>query len=133
MSFDPCEFLQFAKYLATGNEPNLSDDAKLRTIISRAYYAAYHVARQYAVEELNFEDKPTDWQEKGGVHKRLLNVLEGKAKGNKGGYFSLTQLLKVRIMADYDLEADLKRLQDAASGCIPNAEAVIKAYSLTTH
>lgn len=47
MGFDWLEFLRLAKELAEQD-----DEASARSAISRAYYAAYHWAREYVIREL---------------------------------------------------------------------------------
>lgn len=47
MAFDWLQFLELAKELAARD-----DEASARSAISRAYYAAYHWARDYVAQEL---------------------------------------------------------------------------------
>jgi hypothetical protein len=47
MSFDWSHYLELAKELNTGSSGSPIEEAKLRSAISRAYYAAFCVARNY--------------------------------------------------------------------------------------
>jgi hypothetical protein len=62
MAFDWAEFLAVAEHLSTASGPACSREALLRSVVGRAYYAAYGVARRYAAQHLNFRvhDRPDD-------------------------------------------------------------------------
>jgi len=47
MSFDWSEYLSVAQELASGANTSANKEAKLRSAISRAYYAAFILARSY--------------------------------------------------------------------------------------
>ena len=47
MSFDWCEYLNLAFELGGQSDAQGAQDAKLRTAVSRAYYAAFCTARNY--------------------------------------------------------------------------------------
>lgn len=54
MAFDWAEFLAVAEHLHTAPAPTCTREALLRSVVGRAYYAAYGVARQYAAQHLGF-------------------------------------------------------------------------------
>ena len=54
MAFDWAELLAVAEYLHTTPAPTCTREALLRSVVGRAYYAAYGVARQYAAQHLSF-------------------------------------------------------------------------------
>ena len=62
MAFDWAEFLAVAEHLHTTPAPGCTREALLRSVVGRAYYAAYGVARRYAVQRLDFRvhDRPDD-------------------------------------------------------------------------
>jgi uncharacterized protein (UPF0332 family) len=45
MSFDWHEYLDLARELQRSKQMSCADEARLRSAVSRAYYAAYHAAR----------------------------------------------------------------------------------------
>jgi hypothetical protein len=54
MAFDWAEFLAVAEHLHTAPAPACTREALLRSVVGRAYYAAYGVAKQYAAQHLSF-------------------------------------------------------------------------------
>lgn len=54
MAFDWAEFLAVAEHLHTASAPTCTREALLRSVVGRAYYAAYGVAKQYAAQHLSF-------------------------------------------------------------------------------
>lgn len=131
MSFEPQDFLLVAKFLAENENAVLPDNARIRTAISRAYYAAYLVARRYA--ERNGLKLESRYDSRGGVHQQLLNALEEELKTNrgkgKGQIFAFEQLLASRKLADYELGADIGKLQNALRDGLQHAKVVINCYS----
>ena len=92
-AFDWSKYLELAAELAKDD----TDEAKLRTAISRAYYAAFHAAREDAMRRL--QQKAPRFQ----THRWTINFY---AKSNrridrKIGR-KLKRLKKSREMADYD-------------------------------
>jgi uncharacterized protein (UPF0332 family) len=87
------EFLKLAVDLFTKNRA--PSEALSRTIVSRAYYAAYHLARAYTVE-LGFPE--TD------KHRFLSDALSASGESNvtRAGDL-LRYLATARGRADYDL------------------------------
>ena len=98
MNMDPREFLTLARQLALA-----SNEAAWRSAVSRAYYAAFHVAKQL-LEDLGFAVPRAD-RAHGHVWLRLSNCgdLEVQDTGT-----DLNELRSDRNMADYDLARPLR-------------------------
>jgi hypothetical protein len=97
-------FLQLAAELFTRNRA--PSEALCRTIVSRAYYAAYHLARAYTVE-LGFPE--TD------KHRFLSDALSASGEANVTRAGDLLRFLATaRGRADYDLARPnvIKQVQD---------------------
>lgn len=79
--------------------------ARIRTIISRCYYAAYHACLEYA------ERQGYVWvRGAGGVHEQLLRFLTVKPRSSDYRLGKqLTQLRDRRVTADYDRTSRLTR------------------------
>jgi uncharacterized protein (UPF0332 family) len=77
--------------------PGQRDDARRRSILSRAYYAAYHQARS------RFGAEPAG-RGAGGMHRRFLTWLAASddETGQRVGRI-LDRLYRSRLHADYDL------------------------------
>ena len=87
------DFLTVAKQLAAGGT-----EAEWRSAISRAYYAAFHIAREL-LEDLRFTVPHAD-RAHAYLSRRLANC--GHARIQQGGA-GLNTLRGVRNQADYDL------------------------------
>lgn len=96
-SFIWAEFLRVAEALASEAQQDGSE-GKRRSAISRAYYATFNSAREYASERLSFTVKPGD----ASVHGKLWHELSFKAGKNAKLAAQGKQLLKMRKEADYD-------------------------------
>lgn len=62
MTFDWREYLKLAQYLQSGSEHSFTKEAASRCAVSRAYYAAFCYARNYARDKQGFvpTSKPKD-------------------------------------------------------------------------
>jgi len=94
--FQWAEFIDLAKTL--GDEAKRDgSEGKRRSAISRAYYATFHAARDYAVKSFGFDIAERD------VHSRLWKALktqpgkEAPILGQRG-----EELMRLRRRADYD-------------------------------
>lgn len=106
MSFDPLDFRQLAKGLASGTP----SEAALRTAIGREYYALFLIARER-----------TNVRGRRRVHKRVKKKV---AKVDSGAAHQLGSLLELRCNADYDLSppitlAHWQRAEWLASHILP--------------
>lgn len=105
MTFDPRHFLDLAselvQVLPTGPAGKglltPEQEAKARTAIGRAYYAAYLVARWYALEQDPFLSLRED------SHQALFRWYESNDRASIGS--NLFMLSKKRREADYKLDA----------------------------
>jgi len=113
-SFEWVDFFKLATQLRTKEDPS---EAELRTAIGRAYYAAYHCAR---------EAKP-DLVERvsGSAHAALWNKIRGLRGRNERLGMQGRRLMEARQMADYDRPFGIRKsaVLDAA-GIARKAEEV---------
>jgi uncharacterized protein (UPF0332 family) len=109
------DFLDLARRLAAG-----STEADWRTAISRAYYAAFHAARQL-MQDLGFT-VPRGDQAHRHLWLRLSNC--GDATVRSAGA-NLDALRRERNRADYDLALSVR--QPEALKLILSAEQIIRA------
>jgi hypothetical protein len=107
------EFLQFAAFLAAQNR----DEVARRTAVSRAYYGAFHLAREF-LEEVGVR-VPANATGHGFILLRLENC--GHADAREAGSL-LSDIRSERNRADYDLS-------DRRFERIENVRAVIETAS----
>jgi hypothetical protein len=111
MAFDWSEYLKLARWLATNTPPGVSEEAARRDAISRAYYAAFGHACQYAQDNLGFQPRndPDD-------HGRLRAHLKSKRRHATAD--SLDRLRGWRNDCDYrgDFPGDLQATVTNALG-----------------
>jgi hypothetical protein len=95
MPFDWREYLNLARFL--GGQKNCKYDAEagLRSAVSRAYYAAFCHARNYA--QTNHAFRPTTG---GGVHSELIDHYHSRELATIAN--ELDTLRKWRNQCDYD-------------------------------
>ena len=120
MPFTWAEYLNLAADLAGLHHEQYSEEARYRTAVSRAYYAAFCHARDYAARHLGFvpTGKPED-------HRKLREYLQ-----NKGGKWIsvaryLNDLRQSRNACDY-LQS-VNNVVRQASLAIDQARRVFKA------
>lgn len=109
MRFDWVEYYDYAKSIL---EDKGADECSCRVGISRFYYAAYHVAKNYAIQ------KSIPQFEGGGTHERLWKSLEQSNSKDAKLVASWGNTLKVlRKVSDYDdgHSIDMRNLQIAFS------------------
>lgn len=116
MSFDWEDFLNLARELAANPTPGCSPDAVRRTIIGRAYYAAFGYARKYAVNNLGFTARGRSED-----HGRLRDHLRRRRRNATAR--SLDRLREMRNGADYDEDFPI----DGRSLEVVTAEALVEA------
>lgn len=95
MSFDWREYLALAMRLASGGGVTDCKEAADRSAVSRAYYAAFCVARNYAVGNLGFRPKGN-----ANVHRELREFLQGQ--GHVQMASDLNKLRQWRNDCDYE-------------------------------
>ena len=135
MSFLWSDYLDFSKILLNfDNLPENILNAKHRTILGRAYYAAYNSARQIIVDycKIDYNSSYVDeFRRKyniksGGEHgliPKLLMIADDPDMRRLGA--RLETLKSDRIKADYKLEA-FNKLSDKAKKAIDKSEEIIK-------
>ncbi len=101
MTFDPQHFLDLATNLIGDAEYNV--EARYRTSISRAYYAAHLISKEKLEEiGITFPVK----QDKAEIHRMVIGSLRKK---NKGVGDMLWNLRQKRNDADYDLNIEFNK------------------------
>jgi len=97
MTFDWSEYLKLARELAGENGSSANEEARLRSSISRAYFAAYCVAR-------NFLDNKGHGIPRGPTgHRYICDLLqESIFDEEKQAGVDLNRLRNRRNQADYD-------------------------------
>jgi len=105
MSFDWSEFLELAYELAQSTSEKSSEEARTRSAISRSYYAAYRIARDYWEKT---QGRVVDYGR--GSHGNLVqNYKLNQDKENRKVGVYLEIAFENRKNADYDaLVPDLK-------------------------
>lgn len=119
---NPKEYFWLAQeLLKIPTTDSVTSEAKLRSAISRAYYAAFLLAREYLETQTHFRATRT-----GEDH--LLVKREFKSHNTDGKWRrigrGLELLLENRTFADYN--DPIPEIQDLAEASIDEADAVIK-------
>ena len=98
MSFEWQDFLTLARQLESSALADPVCEAKLRSAISRAYYAAFSIARTHLEDRLGF-----DVADKAHIHQRVWDEFKesGDRSRKKIGYNG-DRLKDKRESADYD-------------------------------
>lgn len=120
MSFDWREYLELAKELVGLKGSLTSSEAAYRTAVSRAYYAAFCWARNYAAMKLEF--RPTKGSED---HRLLRKHFSRKGYGELASH--LNKLRKWRNECEYednvsDLSYHVKYSMDLAARIIQKCQ-----------
>jgi len=118
MPFDWREYLELARELAGLRGSGYSQEAADRSAVSRAYYAAFCWARNYAEAKLGFSPQkgPDD-------HKRLREHLQNQ--GHSGLASDLNKLRGWRNACDYDDQ--VPQLHQQVNFSIKVADKIIQA------
>jgi hypothetical protein len=95
MAFDWREYLALARWLQANTPPGISQEAAQRCAISRAYFAAYGHALNYATQYLGFSPRNASED-----HGRLRDHL--KRSRRRATADSLDRLREWRNSCDYD-------------------------------
>jgi uncharacterized protein (UPF0332 family) len=119
MTFDPQHFLDLATNLIGDTQYN--GEARYRTSISRAYYAAHLVSKK-KLEEIGITF-PVE-EDKAKIHKFVIDSLSRK---NKGIGDMLWNLRRRRNEADYNLNTEFNKY--GTELLLSAAETVIKEAS----
>jgi uncharacterized protein (UPF0332 family) len=118
MTFDWYQYLVLAEYLYDNRDTFPDREACLRAAISKAYYAAFCLARNYArdLDRLVLDESA---QDHGSVKKHYIRAPDPKNRqvGN-----SLDRLRDLRNQADYSDTID--KLEDLAKAAISQSKQV---------
>ncbi len=117
MAFDWRDYLQLARALVGQHKLGGVSEAAQRSAVSRAYYAAFCFARNYAESKLGFRRTGG-----GADHKRLREYLE--QKGRVGLASDLNRLRGWRNECDYG--DNVRNVGQYAQNAIRIAEGVIE-------
>lgn len=102
MAFNPEDFLSLANEIFNGID---YENARYRTAVSRAYYAAHLISRKI-FEEMGKKFEIEDPKDKGIIHKMVIDAL---IRVNEPTGVVLRNLRKIRDKADYDLDYNFKK------------------------
>ena len=114
MPFDWTDYLTLAEELR-----QRTDEASLRTAISRGYYAAFHQARDYLQEELGVSLSAF-----GSVHKQLWREYTNRGRTLRGIGINGDRLNDFRKSADYD--ADLANIESVVESSFHAANRIFE-------
>lgn len=117
--FDSIKFLDLATRLLY-DKNYVNEDARYRTCISRAYYAA-HLFTKKKLKEMGIVIKTEKDERKGVIHDKVIEALKKK---NEPLADMLNDLREKRGFADYDLNEKFKEYGVGLD--IANAEFIIK-------
>ena len=114
MSFDWNKLLDVAHYLSSASPSALDPEARCRSVINRAYYCAYHLATEYAEQNLGFQVTHTGSDHADVVH--CFSQSTSLSPQKKALITeSLKRLRKKRRQADYykDISSNKRKAQAA--------------------
>ena len=116
MAFDWKEFLKLARFLSGESDVRYSREGAYRSAVSRAYFAAFCYARNYARDNQGFV--PTGkWEDHGRLRRHFQDI------GRIDIAFCLDDLRQWRNACDYHDE--VQNLRQIAVDAIKNAEDII--------
>lgn len=116
MAFNPHLLFDLADKLC--EDLNYEDEARYRTSISRAYYAAYLTTRQ------KLESSGIIFTKASTVHKEVSDALRDT---DRNAFNMLYYLRQKRNNADYDL--DMKIQKGLAITCLKRSKIIIDKFS----
>jgi uncharacterized protein (UPF0332 family) len=123
MSFDWEQYLYLAQELA-GKEPDVycNEEAELRAAISRAYYAAFRLSRNFLVAKGEYDLKYGY-----GSHIDVINLFENsKIPERRPLGIHLRRMKIIRESADYDDIFRRGSLQEQANYLLERAKTIIE-------
>lgn len=123
MSFDWQKYLYLAKELAGNPVKNMeSDEAKVRSSISRAYYAAFNIAKDFAFNSSQPPDRDAE-----NNHREIRVWFQSRTnKQYKRIGVDLNRLRISRNKADYERDMGLlKGSKEANDHALKTAERIV--------
>lgn len=125
MSFDWSEYLILAQELASTSITSALEEAKLRSAISRAYYAAFCKARNYLI----YEDREVI-PRNANVHQYVIDKFETSAQKDRQTIgFLLRHMRSIRNIIDYQ-DRFHRNLKKTATGVLTEAAEVLRLLSV---
>ncbi len=118
MAFDWKEYIKFSEELYNSK----TDEASLRSAISRAYYGAFGTIRPYCISRFNISSKSNP-----EIHRTIIEKL--KTSGNKLEYSTgniLSSLRDDRNNADYSSQFNITK--SYVNKAISNSRSVISNF-----
>jgi len=118
-AFDWTQYLIFAKELS-----KRSDEAALRSAISRAYYAAFNHARAYCAAKAI----PVPESFEHSSHKVVWDALLNRGRTLAGAQIQGTRLKRKRHNADY--ESEVENISEVVQQALAESDAVFTYLAL---
>lgn len=123
MSFNWPNYLVLAKDLAGWSVSGpVNEEAKLRSAISRAYYASFHVIKGYLEENGEIDTLPTGRSQHQGI---IIYLKRSSDKNRRKLGNNLDRLITDRNRADYD--SRFYNIRNQTNGAIKTAERIFKS------
>jgi hypothetical protein len=126
MPFDWTEYLALARFLASQAGSGCTLEAGCRGAVSKAYYAAFNYARQYATKFLGFVPR-TRLEDRSQDHGRLRAHLMRRRRRRIGD--TLSTLRDLRNRCDYHDDLQGLNLSQTTADAITRAEYVITSLT----
>lgn len=129
MSFDWSEYLTLAQELASQTERSSLQEARLRSAVSRAYYAAFRTARNHLRDKAG----KTNWElTQGNTHQNVIDLFTDLYnKSNNQGHLLIAQMLRdlrsARNKTDYN--DTVPHLKGLTSSVLLQAQRIISSLS----
>jgi uncharacterized protein (UPF0332 family) len=117
MPFDWKEYLDIARYLSGDSSISIGRESSLRAAISRAYYAAFCHARNYAINKFSF--RPSGFGSDHSAVRRYYSKTRLSAVEKL-----LSDLYEWRQQCDYDDEVD--NIESMCDSAIDMADEVFR-------
>jgi uncharacterized protein (UPF0332 family) len=123
MAFDWEEFLLLSRALA--NQPNTEPhyEGRLRTAVSRAYYAAFCTARDYLLVFEKISPAQSQGRDIHHIVKQYFQARSDKVSSDIADHLQF--MLKLRQRADYYTHYELRELKVKVKECLWRAGQVI--------
>lgn len=126
MNFGWKDFLLLATEWIDNATGSNYPEALYRSVISRAYYAAYHTAYELA---LNLGMQPTS---SASDHYRVRKFFENRGRLARQLSHRLYDLYDLRITADYEISADNPIANNAQAAAQRAIETASKVFEIVT-
>jgi hypothetical protein len=124
MAFNWTEYLTLAKFLQGDDRVSYSEEAARRAAVSRAYYAAFCSARNYACCHLSFPSSKKGKDHRDLImHFKIIEMIDPRISGIAD---NLAELRQWRNSCDYDDEMlVLTDLSSLVKSALDDAQEII--------